>query len=60
MKQESSKDYSSRIVSSLRTIIEDMIAEEDRVACRLMHRTVHRGGSISERSMHCTDLSICS
>jgi predicted ester cyclase len=41
-----------QVYSELTTTIHDMLAEEDRVACRLSHRAVHRGEWISRLGRH--------
>jgi len=41
-----------QVYSELTTTIHDLLAEEDRVACRLSHRAVHRGEWISRLGRH--------
>lgn len=41
-----------QVYSEFTTTIHDLIAEEDRVACRLSHRAVHRGEWTSRLGRH--------
>jgi len=41
-----------QVYSELTTTIDDLFAEEDRVACRVSHRAVYRGALISRLGRH--------
>jgi predicted ester cyclase len=41
-----------QVYSEVTTTIHDLLAEEDRVACRLRHRAVHRGAWSSRLGRH--------
>ena len=45
-------DRIPQVYSELTTTIHDLLAEEDRVACRLSHRAVHRGEWSSRLGRH--------
>jgi len=42
------------IYSEFRTVVHDLVAEGDRVACRLTHHAVHRGDWTSRIGTHAT------